>query len=187
MRSFAVHPHHWLQGALWCVSPNQNARPHVKALELVVIHNISLPPGCFGGPEIQALFTNQLDPQAHPFFAQLEGLQVSAHLLIRRTGQVIQFVPFHRRAWHAGVSVYQGREACNDFSIGIEMEGTDERPYTQRQYRVLTQVLQALYRAYPQLPRTALVGHADIAPQRKTDPGPAFDWQYLHQLLQETT
>lgn len=164
-------------------SPNQDERPHPADVELIVIHNISLPPGEFGGPWIDALFTNRLDPEAHPYFRDIAGLEVSAHLLVRRDGELVQYVPFHRRAWHAGRSVYRGRERCNDFSIGIELEGVDERPYAFVQYARLAAVIRALLAAYPTLSRRRIVGHADIAPGRKTDPGPAFDWAQLHVLL----
>ena len=144
--------------------------------ELVVIHGISLPPGQYGGPEIEALFTNKLDPDAHPYFADISGLEVSAHFLVRRTGEVVQFVSTDVRAWHAGTSCWQGREQCNDFSIGIELEGCDEEAYTDSQYDALNQLLAVLTKQYPDIRHDAIVGHSDIAPGRKTDPGPAFDW-----------
>ncbi len=147
---------------------------------LAVIHNISLPPGEFGGDAIARLFTNALDPAAHPYFAGIAHLKVSAHFLIRRDGALVQFVPCHLRAWHAGVSSWRGRESCNDFSIGIELEGTDERPYTAKQYARLARVLSSARRMHP---ITDVVGHRDIAPGRKTDPGPAFDWDRLHSLV----
>jgi len=156
-------------------SPNCNARPE-NEISLLVIHNISLPPGQFGGGHVAELFTNQLDPNGHPFFAEIEGMEVSAHLLIERDGRMIQFVPFDQRAWHAGKSCFQGREACNDFSIGIELEGTDDSPYTDAQYESLVAVTHALLATYPQLTAERITGHADIAPGRKTDPGPAFEW-----------
>lgn len=173
---------HRVQGARWCPSPNCNARP-AGEISLLVIHNISLPPGRFGGGYIEALFSNQLDPAAHPFFAEIAGLEVSAHLLIDRQGQMTQFVPFDRRAWHAGRSCYRGRQACNDFSIGIELEGTDDTPYTDAQYRTLTAVTRALLACYPALDVGRIVGHSDIAPGRKTDPGPAFDWPRFLQAV----
>lgn len=166
-------------------SPNSDDRPAGTAVELIVIHGISLPPGEFGGPWIDALFTNTLDPAAHPYFQAIAGLRVSAHLLIRRDGEVVQYVPFHRRAWHAGESVYAGRHRCNDFSIGIELEGADHLPYDDRQYPLLATVIRALWQAYPTITPDRLVGHADIAPGRKTDPGPAFDWSRLRRLLNE--
>ena len=144
--------------------------------EMVVIHGISLPPGQYGGPEIEALFTNKLDPDAHPYFADISGLEVSAHFLVRRPGEVVQFVSTDVRAWHAGTSRWQGREQCNDFSIGIELEGCDEEAYTDSQYDALNQLLAVLTKQYPDIRHDAIVGHSDIAPGRKTDPGPAFDW-----------
>ena len=164
-------------------SPNSDDRPAGAAVELIVIHGISLPPGEFGGPWIDALFTNTLDPAAHPYFAAVAGLRVSAHLLIRRDGEVVQYVPFHRRAWHAGESVYAGRRCCNDFSIGIELEGADHIPYDDRQYPLLATVIRALWQAYPTITPDRLAGHADIAPGRKTDPGPAFDWARLRRFV----
>jgi AmpD protein len=164
-------------------SPNCDDRPAGSEPDLIVIHGISLPPGEYGGPWIDALFTNTLDPQAHPYFAEIHQLRVSSHLLIRRDGELVQYVPFHRRAWHAGVSHYKGRERCNDFSIGIELEGTDETPYEECQYHRLTEVIAALELAYPGLSRQRLAGHSDIAPGRKTDPGPAFRWPLLQALL----
>lgn len=172
-----------LGGVRYVSSPNCDDCPEGVPMDLVVLHNISLPPGEFGGPWIEALFTNSLPADAHPFFAEIAGLEVSAHLLIRRDGEVLQFVPFHRRAWHAGPSQYQGRERCNDFSIGIELEGTDKLPYEPEQYHTLVEVLQALFAAYPGLSPERIRGHEHIAPGRKTDPGPAFDWEWLgHEL-----
>lgn len=164
-----------LAGARLVPSPHQDSRPPGATLTLVVLHGISLPPGEFGGPWIDALFTGQLRASEHPYFATIAGQRVSAHLCIARDGVVTQFVPFHRRAWHAGTSSYRHRVACNDYSIGIELEGTDDIPYTDRQYARLAQVLAALRASYPQL--IDVVGHSDVAPGRKTDPGPAFDWQ----------
>ena len=174
---------HLLRGARWLPSPNCNDRPEDAAISLLVIHNISLPAGQFGGPYIEQLFTNCLDCSADPAFADLSEVTVSSHLLIDREGSVTQFVPFNRRAWHAGVSCYQGHSQCNDFSIGIELEGADQIPYTEPQYRVLAACCAALLRNYPQLTVERIVGHSDIAPDRKTDPGPAFDWVYFQQLL----
>lgn len=165
----------WLTGVKRVPSPHCNQRPEHDSPTLLVIHNISLPPGEFGGPWIDALFTGTLDPTAHAYFAEIAHLRVSAHCLIRRDGEIVQYVPFHLRAWHAGVSRYQGREACNDFSIGIELEGTDVLPYTDAQYQALQRVTRLLARHYPQLAEN-ITGHSDIAPERKTDPGPAFDW-----------
>ena len=163
-------------GADYRPSPNCDDRPMGEAVRLLVIHAISLPPGRFGGDSIERLFTNRLDPAAHPYFAQISGLRVSAHFLVRRRGELIQFVPCGRRAWHAGVSRWQDRERCNDFSIGIELEGCDDRPFTALQYRRLATLIRQLRAAYP---IEAIVGHADIAPGRKTDPGPHFDWARL--------
>lgn len=173
---------HWLRPARHCPSPNCNARPAGDEPRLVVVHGISLPPGEFGGPWIDHLFTNVLDPSRHPYFAEIAGLTVSAHLLIRRDGEIVQYVPFDLRAWHAGRSCYQGAENCNDFSIGIELEGTDEQPYAEVQYHVLARVIRALHERYPAT-IGHVAGHSDIAPGRKTDPGPAFDWGRLHGLL----
>jgi N-acetyl-anhydromuramoyl-L-alanine amidase len=166
----------WLNGAQRIASPNCDARPEGTPISLIVIHNISLPPGHFGGDAIAQLFTNRLDPTAHPYYAGIAQLRVSAHFLIRRRGELIQFVPCAARAWHAGVSAWQGRERCNDFSIGIELEGSDQRPFTQAQYRRLGGLIRKLRRAYP---ITDIAGHSDIAPGRKTDPGPCFDWSRL--------
>lgn len=170
----------WVTGVRRIASPNHDPRPPRSAIELLVIHNISLPPDQFGGPEIVRFFTNQLDTTAHPYFAQLKGVKVSAHFLIRRDGGVIQFVPCHRRAWHAGVSSWLGRARCNDFSIGIELEGSDYTPFTDRQYAALLRLTRCLRRAYP---IRNIAGHADIAPERKTDPGPFFDWARYRNAL----
>jgi AmpD protein len=166
----------WLQGVAQVPSPNFDVRPSGSVIELVVIHGISLPPGCYGGNHVAHLFTNQLEPTLHPYFEQIADARVSAHLLVERNGAITQFVSFNDRAWHAGVSSFEGRDRCNDFSIGIELEGTDAEPYTEVQYVVLNQVLQALATAYP---IRALRGHCDVAPGRKTDPGPYFDWQRI--------
>lgn len=171
-----------VSGARWVESPNCDPRPSGCAAELIVVHGISLPPGEFGGPWIDALFTNQLDPAGHPYFAEIEGMRVSAHLLIRRDGELVQYVSLHQRAWHAGNSCFDGREACNDFSIGIELEGEDERPYADVQYQVLANLIRALRAGWPSLADAPVVGHSDIAPGRKTDPGPAFDWPLLRRL-----
>lgn len=157
-------------------SPNFDARPAGIVPDLIVVHGISLPPGEFGGPWIDRLFTNSLPTEVHPYFAEVAGRRVSAHLCIRRNGSITQYVGFNDRAWHAGASSYEGREACNDFSIGIELEGADTVAYDPRQYRALAQVVAALSRAYPSLDPPRLAGHSDIAPGRKTDPGIAFDW-----------
>lgn len=166
-----------------CPSPNCDQRPEGCVPDLIVLHNITLPPYEFGGHWIDQLFTNQLDPQAHPFFATIQHLRVASHILIRREGEVVQYVPFHQRAFHAGVSRYQGRERCNDFSIGIEIEGTDFEPFTAAQYQVLERLLIDLVQAYPTLSLEHITGHEHIAPGRKTDPGPYFDWQRLSKSL----
>ncbi len=174
-----------LAGASYRESPNRDARPAGASPSLVVVHGISLPPGQFGGPEIEALFTNTLHWDAHPYFGEIRGLEVSSHLLIRRDGSVIQFVPFTERAWHAGESRFRGAHRCNDFSIGIELEGEDETPYDDRQYPVLQSVIRALCAAYPAISPREIAAHSDIAPGRKTDPGPAFDWFRLYDGLGE--
>lgn len=166
-----------IEGAAYHPSPNCDERPNSSDLSLIVIHNISLPPGEFGGGYIDALFTNTLNPEDHPYFEEIHELRVSAHLLIRRDGSLMQYVPFHQRAWHAGASCFQGRDCCNDYSIGIELEGTDETPYTDAQYAVLQQTVGELLTAYPGLDQSRIAGHCEIAPGRKTDPGPIFDWQ----------
>ncbi|CZX23817.1 1,6-anhydro-N-acetylmuramyl-L-alanine amidase AmpD [Enterobacter hormaechei] len=172
----------WLVDARHVPSPHHDCRPEDEKPTLLVVHNISLPPGEFGGPWIDALFTGTIDPDAHPFFAEIAHLRVSAHCLIRRDGEVVQYVPFDKRAWHAGVSMYQGRERCNDFSIGIELEGTDTAPYTDAQYEKLVAVTQTLIGRYPVIADN-ITGHSDIALERKTDPGPAFDWARFHAML----
>lgn len=173
----------WLNGAQRIESPNCDERPPGMAAELIVIHGISLPPDEFGGPWIDRLFCNTLPPDAHPYFAGVAGAKVSAHLLIRRDGAIAQFVSFNKRAWHAGVSSYRGRSACNDFSIGIELEGTDTVPYEGAQYISLARAVGALCAAYPTLSTEHIVGHSDIAPGRKTDPGPSFDWPRARTLI----
>lgn len=173
----------WLSGVRRVPSPHQDARPDRVTPDLLVVHGISLPPGEFGGPWIEALFSGRLDTSAHPYFAGLRDLKVSAHVLVRRDGGLVQFVPFDRRAWHAGESSHAGRARCNDYSIGIELEGTDDRPYTRRQYRQLAALARLLMRRLPGLERARIVGHSDIAPGRKTDPGPAFRWRRLRRLL----
>jgi AmpD protein len=173
----------WLTGAERLVSPNADQRPPGELPSLLVIHNISLPPGCFGGGEIRAFFTNCLDCSAHPYFAEIAGLRVSAHLLIDRGGSVTQFVSFLDRAWHAGVSSFEGRERCNDYAIGIELEGTDTEPYTESQYGMLAAVCRVLMATYPAITPARITGHADIAPGRKTDPGASFDWPRLRAMV----
>lgn len=172
-----------LLDTLYIPSPNCDLRPAGTGIDLIVVHGISLPPGEFGGPWIEQLFTNRLDPAAHPYFEAIAHLKVSAHILIRRDGEIIQFVPFDKRAWHAGESCFQDRNCCNDYSIGIELEGTDETPYTDTQYAQLAQLIACLQQAYPEITRERITGHSDIAPQRKTDPGPAFVWAKLHHEL----
>lgn len=172
-----------LDAAIQVVSPNYDQRSNADDISLIVIHGISLPPGEFGGDYIDQLFTNQLDPDQHPYFRDIYELRVSSHLLIRRGGEITQYVPFHLRAWHAGKSSYQGREACNDYSIGIELEGDDQTPYTEAQYQSLVDVIQSLLRTYPGLSPQRIAGHSDIAPGRKTDPGPGFNWQRLFAAL----
>lgn len=171
--------HHLIGEVRYVPSPNQDARPNEQDLSLIVIHGISLPPGQFGGKGVEQLFTNQLDESEDLYYAEIAHLKVSAHLFIQRTGDLTQFVPFNRRAWHAGVSCYKGREACNDFSIGIELEGMDATPYTASQYQTLTAVIKALKLAYPSLKQQPILGHCDIAPNRKTDPGPYFMWSAI--------
>lgn len=166
----------WLTGVRRCVSPNFDERPAPDDISLLVIHAISLPPDCFGGPHVRELFCNTLDPQAHPFFDEIKDLRVSAHLFVRRTGQIQQFVPLIARAWHAGQSQFDGRERCNDFSIGIELEGTDRHPFTAAQYRALIRLTRRIQARWPAITAQRIAGHSDIAPGRKTDPGPCFDW-----------
>lgn len=173
----------WLLDAELRPSPNCDDRPAGTDISLIVVHGISLPPGEFGGPWIDDLFLNRLDPAAHPYFREIAGLEVSAHVVIHRDGRVVQYVPFGKRAWHAGQSCFRGRGTCNDFSIGIELEGTDETPYTEAQYARLAALIAALREAYPGIGADAIAGHSDIAPGRKTDPGPAFDWPKLAGLL----
>lgn len=163
----------WYRPAQKIESPNSDARPDDAEIDLIVLHAISLPPGEYGGDGVAALFTNRLDPAAHPYYAEIAGLKVSAHFFIRRDGQLIQFVPVTARAWHAGVSIWEGRERCNDFSLGIELEGDDDTPFAPAQYATLQTLLQALTLA---LPIRALTSHSHVAPGRKTDPGPHFDW-----------
>lgn len=163
----------WYRSAQKIESPNSDARPDDVLIDLIVLHAISLPPGEYGGDGVAALFTNRLDPAAHPYYAEIAGLKVSAHFFIRRDGQLIQFVPVTARAWHAGVSIWEGRERCNDFSLGIELEGDDDKPFAPAQYATLQTLLQALTLA---LPIRAVTSHSHVAPGRKTDPGPHFDW-----------
>jgi AmpD protein len=172
-------------GARQVVSSNCDARPDPHDISLLVVHGISLPPGEFGGPWIDDLFCGRLDPAPHPYFAEIHGLKVSAHLLIRRDGELVQYVPLQLRAWHAGASSFCGRDGCNDYSIGIELEGVDDVPYTPSQYAKLTGLSQMLMQAFPAITPARIVGHSDIAPGRKTDPGAAFDWPLFRRLLSE--
>ena len=181
-----VVEHGQLIGARQVPSPNYNQRPQGTEIQLLVIHNISLPPSQFGGGYIEQFFQNQLDWSAHPYFQTIEGMQVSAHVLILRTGEVLQFVNFNDRAWHAGRSSYLGKAECNDYSIGIELEGSDDQPFSELQYQALSQVTHALRQAYPKI-ASHIAGHSDIAPQRKTDPGPYFQWQKFRDLLRDST
>ncbi|WOA30527.1 1,6-anhydro-N-acetylmuramyl-L-alanine amidase AmpD [Alloalcanivorax xenomutans] len=167
---------HWVEQARKVPSPNFNARPDPDDIGLIVLHNISLPPGQFGGPHIEALFQNRLDHDAHPYFEGLRDLRVSAHFLIRRDGELVQFVACDQRAWHAGASSWRGRDNCNDYALGIELEGCDDQVFDERQYAALKPLLAALIRHYPRLSRDTITGHEHIAPGRKTDPGPCFDW-----------
>lgn len=180
MSRFDISEDGWSRGAQQLPSPNFDARAADTPIDLLVIHNISLPPGQFGGPYIADLFTNRLDCDAHPYFDQLRALRVSAHFLIRRDGVVIQFVSANDRAWHAGASSFCGRERCNDFSIGIELEGTDYEPFEAVQYDTLAELTCALQARYP---LTDVAGHEHIAPGRKTDPGPFFDWTHFRKCL----
>ena len=173
----------WLQQVRRVPSPNADCRPAGTELELIVIHGISLPPGEFGGPAIDELFCNCLDPAAHPYYRDVATLRVSSHVLISRDGSLTQYVPFHRRAWHAGESSFAGRDACNDFSVGIELEGCDDVPYTEDQYETLADLVRGLRQAYPSLCEAPVVGHEHIAPGRKTDPGPAFNWHRLTAMI----
>jgi len=172
-----------LTTAIQCPSPNANERPTAQAVNLLVIHNISLPPGEFGTGCVQRFFSNHLDVSLHPYFQTIADLKVSAHLFIERDGNVTQFVPFQRRAWHAGVSSFHGVENCNNYSIGIELEGCDDIAYTDAQYSALAKVVQQILIAYPEITPERIVGHSDIAPGRKTDPGDAFDWVRFRRLL----
>ena len=171
-----------LKQAKICLSPNCSSREKGE-ISLLVIHNISLPPGKFGGGHVEEFFQNILDPQAHPYFDEIKVLKVSSHLFIDRDGSIMQFVPFDKKAWHAGVSNFNGRENCNEFSIGIELEGTDELEYTQQQYDSLVEVSRELMVLYPLITKDNIVGHCDIAPGRKTDPGKAFDWDLYRSRL----
>ncbi len=173
----------WLNGARIIPSPNHDERPDSSDISLLVVHAISLPPREYGGRFIDQLFTNTLDPDAHPYFAEIHNLRVSSHLLIDRKGQVTQYVPFTERAWHAGESSFNGRQQCNDFAIGIELEGCDEEAYCDIQYYTLAMVTDLICHRWNMITKDRIVGHSDIAPGRKTDPGPAFDKDYYFSLL----
>lgn len=173
----------WIESVRHLPSPNCDERPAGCGPELIVVHGISLPPGEFGGGWVDQLFCNELPAPAHPYFATICELRVSAHALVSRTGQITQYVPFLKRAWHAGESHYRGRSACNDFSVGIELEGTDDMAYDDAQYVTLARLIDALRESFETLRSADIVGHSDIAPGRKTDPGPFFDWHRLRQLL----
>jgi AmpD protein len=168
-----IDPQGWASGVRRVESPNCDERPVGTEITLLIVHSISLPPGEYGGESIEKLFTNRLDPDAHPYFREIEGMKVSAHFLVRRDGETVQFVPVYRRAWHAGASSWRGRAACNDFSVGIELEGTDDAPFEEAQYGALNQIIARLCTA---LPLRDLAAHSDVAPGRKTDPGRAFSW-----------
>jgi AmpD protein len=172
-----------LRGVRQVASPNHDPRPQNVEADLIVVHGISLPPGEFGGPWIDRLFTNTLPPDAHPYFKEVGSLRVSSHLVVTRDGAVTQYVKFTDRAWHAGKSAYRGRTACNDFSVGVELEGTDTLPYEPAQYAALAQIVAALCEAYPGLSPERMTGHSDISPGRKSDPGPAFDWDLARRLI----
>ncbi|WP_372964125.1 1,6-anhydro-N-acetylmuramyl-L-alanine amidase AmpD [Marinobacter sp.] len=173
-------------GSRWCPSPNFGPRPEGSSISLLVVHNISLPPGQFGGPYIEQFFCNQLDRNAHPYFSEIADMQVSAHALVRRDGSVVQFVSCLDRAWHAGRSCFGSEEECNDFSIGVELEGADDIPYTERQYQTLARLTALTMAAWPAVTPGRITGHCDIAPGRKTDPGPAFHWAHFRRLLKIT-
>lgn len=177
---------HLLHEVCYKPSPNQDERPEPMEISLIVIHGISLPAGHFGGEYVERLFTNTLDCGCHADFEQLGSVKVSSHLFIGRDGRMVQFVPFNMRAWHAGISHYEGQDACNDFSIGIELEGTDESGYTNAQYHRLLEVCQSLFKSYPRMGADRIVGHCHIAPERKTDPGIGFDWPGFQALFTDT-
>lgn len=173
----------WIDGVRHCPSPNHDERPEGMAIDCLVIHGISLPPGQYGGDYIDRLFTNTLAPDDHDYFSEICYLQVSSHLLIRRCGEIVQYVPLDKRAWHAGVSEFKSRTCCNDFAIGIELEGCDEEPYEKAQYTSLIKLTRLIMENYPTINSENIVGHSDIAPGRKTDPGPAFDWAFFKKQL----
>jgi AmpD protein len=176
VRKTTPSPERWVEGARRVPSPNCDDRPRGTVVSLLVVHSISLPPGEFGGDAIEQFFTNRLDPHAHPYFAEIQAMRVSAHFLIRRDGQWVQFVPVAKRAWHAGLSGWRARTRCNDFSVGVELEGTDESEFTAAQYERLRELVHVLRRS---VPLRDIAAHSDIAPGRKTDPGRHFDWARL--------
>lgn len=182
MASMQIDPASGLiRGARYVASPNCDARPVGAAVDLLVIHSISLPPGQFGGPGIEQLFCNTLNPDEHAYYREIGELKVSAHALIRRSGEIVQFVPLHQRAWHAGRSYCEGRARINDFSIGVELEGADDLPFEDAQYKALAELTRVIRQVYPAILPERIYGHSDIAPGRKTDPGPMFDWKrFLH-------
>jgi AmpD protein len=173
----------WIKNIRRVKSPNCDERPENTEISLVVIHGISLPPGQFGGRYIDQLFTNTLDPERHPYFQEIKDLRVSSHIYINRKGAVTQYVPFNKRAWHAGESEFDGCRACNDFSIGIELEGTDDVPYEPVQYKKLSDITKMIMSKWPAVTRERIRGHSDISPGRKTDPGACFDWDCFYNLL----
>ncbi|MCZ6777708.1 MAG: 1,6-anhydro-N-acetylmuramyl-L-alanine amidase AmpD [Acidobacteriota bacterium] len=172
-----------VEGAQFSPSPNFDARPKGVPVSLLVVHGISLPPGQFGGPWVEQLFCNCLDLNAHPYFPKIRDLRVSSHLFVRRDASLIQYVSLHDRAWHAGESCFEGQRRCNDFSIGVELEGADDISYEDAQYRSLAALAEALMLAYPDITRERIVGHCHISPGRKTDPGPVFDWEHFNSLI----
>ncbi len=180
---YSIDEDGWLRSAEIVASPNFNERPEGTEIRLIVVHGISLPPGQYGGAHIRQFFCNRLDENLHPYFAEICHLQVSAHCLVERDGHVVQFVSFLNRAWHAGESSWCGESGCNDFSVGIELEGTDDNGYTEEQYRALAGLVSSLRKRYPGILADCIAGHSDIAPGRKTDPGPSFDWNKLKQLV----
>lgn len=186
MKSLTTIIDGWLTSAERHYTSHCDERPDVNDVSLIVVHCISLPPGEFGGDWIDRLFDGSLPRDAHPYFEAIHALRVSAHVLVHRDGRLIQYVPFHKRAWHAGISSYQGRERCNDFSIGIELEGTESIPYSPIQYLKLADIIRALIACYPKLSVDKITGHSDIAPGRKTDPGDSFDWDHLRRLVNLT-
>jgi AmpD protein len=185
--SIKLGPHAaWLEGIRRVESPNQDERPDNTEITLLVIHGISLPPGEFGGGYIDQMFMNNLDCRDHPYFAEIADTPVSAHIFIDREGKITQYVPFNKRAWHAGASEFMGRQRCNDYSIGVELEGCDDQTYTDEQYMQLAALTVVLMRQWPAITRNNIVGHCHIAPDRKTDPGPTFDWKHYFDLLEQS-